>query len=184
LKFETKTLKLFLFLTLQIPNFQINSLPSISNILNNNMKKPLLSILFSATLSILLLSCGKTAVTPLSERIAKAWTASIVKEGGTVVYTKGQTSIRSGYSNFRLNLSSTNSATLTEFDGNTFTGTWALSTDEKTLTLSGLSPQPTGTGGVIAYSISTFEDTKIQMVRTTASQKTGNTINDYTLVNP
>ena len=148
------------------------------------MKKSFLSILFSAALALVLFSCGKTSVTPLSERIAKAWTASIVKEGGTVVYTKGLTSSKPGYSNFRLSLSSTNTATLTEFDGNTFTGTWALSTDEKTLTLSGLSPQPTGTGGVIAYTITTFEDTKIQMVRTTASQKTGNTINDYTLVNP
>ena len=148
------------------------------------MKKPNLSHVVIVALGVLLGACKGSSVTPVSERIAKSWTASIVKENSTVVYTKGLTSTKPGYSNFKLTLSSTNSATLTEFDGNTFTGTWALSSDEKTLTLSGLSPQPTGTGGSIAYNITTFEDTKMQLARTSASQKTGGSINDYTLTNP
>lgn len=129
-------------------------------------------------------ACKKTTVAPVSERIAKAWTANIVKHGSTTVYTKGSTSTIAGYSSFRLNLSSATSVSLTEFDGNTFTGQWEVSADEKTLTLKNLSPQPTGTGGTISYSIVTIEDTKLNLVRTSASQKTGGTINDYALVNP
>ncbi|MFN8353344.1 MAG: hypothetical protein U0Y10_02775 [Spirosomataceae bacterium] len=130
-------------------------------------------------------SCKKDSTPPLSERIAKIWSANIVKEGSTVVYTKGATTnIKAGYVSFKLDLSSQTSAKLTEYDGNSFTGQWALSADEKTLTLSNLNPQPTGTSGTIAFTINEANDTNLKITRTTASAKTGGTINDYQLVNP
>lgn len=134
-------------------------------------------------LSLLFAGC-KPKVSPISERIAKIWTAQTVREGNTLVYTKGATAnIRSGYVNFKLDLSSASSVTLTEFDNNRFTGQWELQNDTK-LILKNLTPQPTGTNGTIEFSLSDFTDSAMKLARTTASIKTGNTINSYELVNP
>jgi hypothetical protein len=131
-----------------------------------------------------LLSCKKDKVAPLSERIAKVWSAQKVTEASTVVYTKGASSnAKPGYSQFRLDLSSATSVRLTEFDGNTFVGQWEVSADEKTLTLKNLNPQPTGTGGMIVYNIVEGSDSSLKLTRTTASAKTGNTLNSYELTN-
>jgi len=129
----------------------------------------------------------KKKVKPVSERIAKAWTAESVKEGTVVVYTRGGSSnTRPGYSDFRLTLttaSGVNTATYKEFDGNTFTGTWALEGSSK-LILSSLTPAPTGSGGTLEFSITSIDDAKLVIKRLTASKKTGDTINEYTLTNP
>lgn len=87
------------------------------------------------------------------------------------------------YNNFRLDLSSKTSATLVDFDGNRFTGTWSVPSDTR-LVLTGLTPQPTGTNGTIEFTISGLTDTEVVLTRTAASQKTGGTINVYTLTNP
>ena len=130
--------------------------------------------------------CGKK-VAPLSEVIGRVWSAQTVKEGSTIVYTKGATTnVRAGYSNFKLDLSSPSKVTYTEFDGNTFTGTWAVSesaTGNK-LTLTGLTPQPTGTTGTIEFTINSYSETEFSLTRTTSSPKTGGTINSYNLVSP
>ncbi|MCU0325709.1 MAG: hypothetical protein MUF45_10715 [Spirosomaceae bacterium] len=128
------------------------------------------------------ISC-KEKVAPVSERIAKNWTASSVKEGTSVVYTKGGTSnVRPGYSSFSLNLAAAPTASLREFDNNSFTGQYEV-TDTK-LTLKSLNPQPTGTGGTIEYTIVSLnnEGTELKLLRTTPSQKTGSNSNEYTLV--
>lgn len=150
------------------------------------MKKLNVFGLFAAlTVIVLMGSCKKDSTPPLSERIAKIWSANIVKEGSTVVYTKGAASNnKPGYSNFKLDLSSQTSAKLIEYDGNTFTGQWSLSSDDKTLTLTNLNPQPTGTGGTISFTINEVTDTSLKITRTSASAKTGGTINDYQLANP
>lgn len=138
-------------------------------------------------LSLMAAGCSKDKVKPLSERIAKAWTAQSVKEGTVVVYTRGGSSnTRPAYSSFRLtltNASGVQTATYTEFDGNTFTGTWALE-GETTLVLSGLTPAPTGSGGSLKFTITSINDTQLVLTRLTASPKTGNTTNEYTLSNP
>ena len=131
-----------------------------------------------------LLSCKKDKVAPLSERIAKVWSAQKVTEASMVVYTKGASSnAKPGYSQFRLDLSSATSVRLTEFDGNTFVGQWGVSSDEKILTIKNLSPQPTGTGGTIIYNITEGSESSLKLTRTTASAKTGNTLNSYELTN-
>lgn len=123
-------------------------------------------------------------VQPVSERIANVWTAQSVDENQTTVYTRGGTSsIRPGYAGFRLDLSQTTSVRYTEFDGTTFTGTWTVPTDTR-LVLSNLNPQPTGTTGTIEFTINTFDNSQLVLVRTTTSQKTGNSTNRYTLSAP
>ncbi|TDB69213.1 hypothetical protein [Arundinibacter roseus] len=128
-------------------------------------------------------SCKKDPP-PLTERIAKAWSAESVREGSTVVFTKGgANNTKPGYSGFKLVLNASGAATLTEVDGTVFTGQWELNGDTR-LILKNLNPIPTGTNGTIEFTISSFEDTMMTLARTTASVKTGGTINQYTLSNP
>jgi hypothetical protein len=135
-------------------------------------------------LTLLAAGCKKKSAEPVSERIAKSWTAESVKEGSVVVYTRGGAgNVRAGYSNFKLSLSSTGSATYTEFDQKTFTGTWALDGDN-TLVLSGLNPAPSGSNGTVRFTITSLDDSKVVLTRVDASPKTGNTINQYTLSTP
>jgi hypothetical protein len=143
------------------------------------MKK--VAILFVSLVSLAVSSC-KEKVVPVSERIKKTWTANIVKEGSATVFTKGAASnTKPGYSSFTLNLLIAPSVTLKEADGNTFTGQYELVGDTK-LVLKNLTPVPTGTGGTIEFTINSVTDTALDITRTTASQKTGGTINNYNLV--
>jgi hypothetical protein len=120
--------------------------------------------------------CGNKTK-PVSELVAKAWSAQTVREASTLVYTKGGTNnIKAGYSNFKLDLSSATNVTYKEFDGNSFTG--------NKLTLSNLNPKPTGTDGTIEFTINSYSDSQLDITRTTSSQKTGGTLNNYALVNP
>jgi hypothetical protein len=127
--------------------------------------------------------CGtKTKAKPLSEVLRAVFYAQQVKHDKTVVYTKGAASNTvSGYSKFRLDISSVSSASFTDFDGNTFSGTYSLS--GSTLTLNGLTPVPTGSGGTITFSVLSFQESPAQVVlsRLGSSVKTGNTTNEYTL---
>ncbi|GAB2764261.1 hypothetical protein GCM10027275_01680 [Rhabdobacter roseus] len=120
----------------------------------------------------------------MSERIAKAWSAESVKEGSTVVFTKGGAgNTKPGYSNFKLTFLAGGNVTYSELDNNTFNGQWELVGDNR-LILKNLTPQPTGTNGTIEFTINSFSDTRMVLTRTTASVKTGGTINEYTLSNP
>jgi hypothetical protein len=152
----------------------------------NHIKKylPILALLITFSLT----NCGKTdtpapaVVVPVSELIKKTWVPQTVQENGTVVYTKGSASnIRAGYTNFQLSLSGSSTATLTEFDGNIFTGTYELQGDTK-LILKNLTPQPSGSGGTIEYSITKSTATNLDLNRTSTSLKTGGSTNGYALV--
>lgn len=138
-------------------------------------------------LALTLLACSKSTSTPtptvisVSEKITKSWTANQVTEGSSVVFSKtGSGNIKAGYSKFKLDLSSKTSATLTEFDGNSFTGTWEVIGD-KTLILKSLNPQPTDTNGTIEYTISEASSTVLKLTRTTTSSKTGGVSVAYVL---
>lgn len=141
----------------------------------------------AVVVGIFLMSGCKPSAKPLSEIIGRVWSAQTVKEGSTTVYTKGGASnAKAGYVNFRLDLSSPTAATYKEFDGNTFTGQWEVqeSAAGNTLTIKSLTPQPTGTSGTIQFTINSASETELVLTRTTASQKTGGTINNYALVSP
>ena len=140
---------------------------------------------FTVGASLLTFGCSSPAkVTPVVERIAKVWTASKVNQNTATVYTKGGAANSvPGYSNFRLDLSSPTTVRYTEVDNSTFTGTWSVPSDNR-LVLTGLSPVPTGTGGIIEFTIGTLNDTQLELTRTSASPKTGGSLNTYTLSNP
>lgn len=150
------------------------------------MKKIHYALLFSLTVLTLLAGCKKADPTPVSDLIKKNWTAKSVTENGTTKYTSGATSNPTpGYSKFSLNLANPPAVTMTTVDGNTFTGTYTLSSDSKTLTLSGLTPQPTGSNGTISFTVgANTSDTELVLTRTSGDPKTGNSINVYTLKNP
>ncbi|AQG82595.1 hypothetical protein [Spirosoma montaniterrae] len=148
------------------------------------MKTNTLFTFLAATLIFgLLTGCRGKKVAPVSERIAKVWTAQKVDENNTTVYTRGAASNVRNYATFRLDLSKPPTVEYTEFDGNKFTGQYSVPSDSR-LVLSSLNPAPTGTNGTIEFTISDLGDNSVKLTRTTASQKTGNTTNIYTLSNP
>jgi hypothetical protein len=134
-------------------------------------------------------SCSKSTPEPtVKEKLQRVWTASSVKWDADQVYAKTGTSSRPGYSQFKLDLSNATAAAMTDFDGNSFSGTWSLSSDDKTLTLSGLSGAngaPTGSGGKIEFSVIGTVSTTAVNLKTVAPQvKATSKIVDLNLVNP
>ncbi len=123
-----------------------------------------------------------TKAKPLSEVLRAVFYAQQVKHDNTIVYTKGAASNTvSGYSKLKLDLSGASAVSFTDFDGNTFNGTYSLSGN--TLTLLGLTPVPTGSGGTLVFNVQSFQESPAQIVlsRSGTSVKTGNTTNEYTL---
>ncbi len=156
------------------------------------MKKLILSLPILFAFVLILSSCGKDAPEPtLTEKLTKTFTVSIAKEGGVEVYNKTKTTnIASGYSNYKLSLSSTKSATLTAKDNTTFTGTWALTNTDQTLSLTGLKTSaganPTGTTGTIEFTIVTIDGTgsAVTLESLQPDIKASNSIVNLQLVNP
>ena len=132
----------------------------------------------------LLTGCKKSPPPPVSELIAKVWTASKVEENNVTFYTRGVANPVRDYSKFRLDLSKPPTVVYTEYDGTSvFTGQYSVPTDTR-LVLSGLNPQPSGTNGTVEFTINSLDENNLKITRTTASVKTGNSINVYTLTNP
>lgn len=125
-------------------------------------------------------SC-KEKIPPLSERIQATWILAEVKEGATLVYSKGaNTNIRAGYANWRLVLSG-QSVVYTEFDNTRFSGQYELQNDTK-LILKNLTPKPSATDGTLEFMISEATDEQMILKSAIASLKTGNSINEYKLI--
>lgn len=158
------------------------------------MRKSFLYLPILFAFMLVITSCGKT-VTPeptATENLTKTWTVSIAKEAGTQVYQKGgTTNTAPGYSGYRLGLAAASVATLTAVDGTTFTGNWALSSDNKTLTLtnlknlSGATPTGSNPAGTIVYNItSTITATTVTLETASPDLKAGSKIVNLQLVNP
>lgn len=127
--------------------------------------------------------CGKPKTPPISERIAKVWSARTVDHNKVTVYTKGAATNVQNYASFKLDLSAPPAVRYTEFDGNTFVGKYTVT--DQSLTLTDLTPAPSGVPtGSIAFNITGISDAELKLARTSSSQKTGGSTNDYTLSNP
>ena len=129
-----------------------------------------------------------TPTVDVATLVKKVWTASSAQWDGVTKYDISSTSnVVQGYSQFKLDLSSASSVTLTEFDGKIFTGTYSVATDGKSLTLNGLTSSagaPTGTGGIITYSIlATPTSTTLSLQQTAAYVKASSAIVKLALVN-
>lgn len=138
--------------------------------------------IFFAILTILS-SCGSAAEPSAKDKLSRVWTASMVTWGSTSVYSSASTSsTQPGYKSFSLTLTSTGAATLTEFDGNSFSGTWALSTDEKTLTITFSGNAPTGlTNNQLSYSIANLTTSSVMLTTTLPMIKASNSAVTLTL---
>lgn len=157
------------------------------------MRKSFLYLPILFAFMLVIISCGKTT-TPeptATENMTKNWSVNIAREGGTQVYQKGGTSTKTSYSSFRLGLAAAGAATLTAIDGTTFTGNWALSTDNKTLTLTnlknsaGVTPTGSNPAGTIVYEVaSAITATTVTLQTLSPDLKAGNTIVNLQLVNP
>jgi hypothetical protein len=159
------------------------------------MKQFLLLLL---TLSVL--ACGgggdpaptPTPPTPtvsVATLVKKVWSVNTAQWDGVTKYDKaGTANVVQGYSQYKLDLSTAGSVTLTEFDGKIFTGTYTVATDGLFLTLNGLTSAegaPTGTGGTITYTIlSTPTATGLSLQQTAAYVKASSAIVKLVLVNP
>ncbi|UFH55465.1 hypothetical protein [Spirosoma sp. KNUC1025] len=148
------------------------------------MRKTSVSVLFSAIVFVgLLAGCKKESTPPVSELIAKVWTASKVEENNVTVYTKGATGNIRDYTKFSLDLSSAPTAKYTDYDGVQSTGKYSLPSDTR-LSITDMNPQLTGTNGTIEFTINSIDANNLKITRTTTSVKTGNTTNVYTLTSP
>ncbi len=146
------------------------------------MKIQALLLLVSAVL-LTAIACKKGESVPFSEKIKKVWTVQTATENGTVVFTKGAGNNSRNYAKYQLDLSKPPAVTLTEVDGNTFVGQYELQKDNR-LILTNLNPQPTGSGGQRAYTLSAVTDNSMELSQSLANLKTGNTLNSYKLSNP
>lgn len=133
---------------------------------------------------VTLTDCQPKPVTPITDLLSKIWMAQTVKENDVLVYTKGANSnVKPGYTNFRLDLSQPGKVILKDIDGRQLVGTWTVSTDNKRLILDNLNPKPTNTGGIIEYYIlPTPDGQSLNLERTAESRKTGNSVNQYSLI--
>jgi hypothetical protein len=130
-----------------------------------------------------------TPTVSVATLVKKVWTVSTAQWDGVTKYDKTSSSnVVQGYSQYKLDLSTAGSVTLTEFDGKIFTGTYTVATDGLSLTLNGLTSAdgaPTGTGGTITYSILvTPTATSLSVQQTTAYVKASSAIVKLALVNP
>jgi hypothetical protein len=130
-----------------------------------------------------------TPTVSVATLVKKVWTVNTAQWDGVTKYDKTSSSnVVQGYSQYKLDLSTAGSVTLTEFDGKIFTGTYTVATDGLSLTLNGLTSAdgaPTGTGGTISYSILvTPTATSLSLQQTTAYVKASSAIVKLALVNP
>jgi hypothetical protein len=132
--------------------------------------------------AVIFLACSKAAdpaPTPVApaptaaELVKKVWSAGVVQWDGTTQFDKSSSAnLVAGYSQFRLDLTSSTAVTLTEFDGKKFTGTYTLSSDAKKLTLSGLTSSegaPSGTNGVLEFTVLTTPTSSSLSIETTGT---------------
>lgn len=144
------------------------------------MNKKIIFSLLSMTSLFFTVSC-KTKVEPITSRIAKVWSASSVKENNVEVYKTGAiTNTKPGYLNYKLDLSTPPNVIIKEVDGGTYVGKYTV-TDTK-ITITGLTPEPTGTSGSLSFTITSFTETELILTADQDYAKTGGKRNIYTLI--
>ncbi|GAB3993384.1 hypothetical protein GCM10028807_28470 [Spirosoma daeguense] len=148
------------------------------------MKISLYSLFF---ILLVIVSCSKPQdPAPSSSSILKgSFKAREVKEGSQTVYKETETAnVIPGYAKFRLRLSTPDmgvfKAQLIEYSGETFDGKWTYDEKSQTLSLTNLSPKPAA--GDLIYAVERVESGLVVLRSKTANPKTGQTINEYTLI--
>ncbi|OJJ22080.1 hypothetical protein BKI52_08555 [marine bacterium AO1-C] len=117
--------------------------------------KALYSLVLALGVIVALQACKKNDNTPTpgditNQNLLKAWKVSQVLEGSL--------DVTSAFSQYRLTLEETNGSktfTLVKRDGTSLTGSWDISTDETTITL-------TATGNTITLSSVSISDSELK----------------------
>jgi hypothetical protein len=138
--------------------------------------------LIIVAIALVVFSCSKSgdpapnpvAPTPTAaELVKKVWSAGVLQWDGTTQFDKSSSAnLVAGNRQYRLDLTCNTAVTLTEFDGKKFTGTYALSSDAKKLTLSGLTSTegaPSGTNGVLEFTVLATPSATSLSLETTAT---------------
>ncbi|TAE36031.1 MAG: hypothetical protein EAZ70_11535 [Runella slithyformis] len=131
-------------------------------------------------------SCAKRKTDPtLSDLLNGTFKAKEVKEATLVVFREGAASnIIPGYSKYRITFLVTSSGRrnvkLTEYSGEVFEGTWSFDEANKLLTFNNLSPRPAA--GNLAFNVDKLEKGTLILSNTKPNPKTGETLNQYSLV--
>ena len=128
--------------------------------------KKIIGLLSIVVLMVSIFVGCKEKIVPFSERVAKVWNARIVLENTAVVYSSGGTgNLKPGYSSYKLNLASPPNATITEVDGQTYSGTYTVEGENKII-LTGITPEPTGTGGTLEFTVNSLSSDNTQLIVT------------------
>jgi hypothetical protein len=133
-------------------------------------------------------SCRKDDTSPSpgpTSLLLGSFKAKEVKEASQTVYAdKSTTNIIPGYAKYRLRFSMPSlgvySVKLVEYSGETFEGTWQYDPIRSILSLSNLNPRPASSD--IVFTVEKLETGLLVLRNTTPSPKTGETINEYTLI--
>ena len=137
-----------------------------------------ISVLFIFAIS----ACDKNKLPSVEERISKIYTVDKVTHDGIIVFVRnGTDNLFPGYSSFRLDMSIRPTVNLREYTSQNFKGTFTAT--DNTLTLTGLTPEPTNSGGTLTYTINSISDDgkMLQLTATSKNPKTSNTINVFNL---
>ncbi len=141
-----------------------------------------ISVFFVLALLVFASCEKKNSVPAVSERIKQSYKAQKVTHDGIEVYTLGGSlNLVPEYSTFLLDLRTASTVSYKDITPETFSGSYSVT--DNSLTLSGLTPVPTGANGQIEFDITSLSDDGKDLVLTRRSQnpKTGSTINVYTL---
>ncbi len=141
-----------------------------------------------------LLGCKKDDVSVQMERVWVVKEAVHIPQGGggrTKVYERGQTGNLFNYDAFLLDLRNRDALLFTDIaqggDRFDFVGKWRVDQNIR-LVLFDLNPEPTCSEGVdcakegIQFFIDKVSDNELKINRLYVSDKTGNTVNEYTLM--
>lgn len=146
--------------------------------------KPFIKVII--LLLVIAQACGKRNVSPTKNSFFNGtFKAKEVKEGNTIVYKEGTTNnIIPGYKNYRITFSVLTSGRrnvkLTEYSGEVFEGTWNYDEATNILSFTNLLPRPAA--GTFAFVVDTAEEGLIVLTNSSPNPKTGDTINQYTLI--
>ena len=133
-------------------------------------------------------SCKRTTEPAIAgtnaDLFSGTYKAKEVKEGNTVVFRNdGTTNIIPGYSRYRIAFSESAGkkiGRITEYTGEAFEGVYSYDDFGKLLTFSNLIPSPQA--GNYVFQVTKAEKGELVLNNTMANPKTGNTMNQYTLI--
>jgi len=117
---------------------------------------------------------------PANELIQRTWSAKEVLESANKVFDLpyDATTDTRDYRSFTLAFTATD-VTITELDGYSYTGKWALTNNNNNLVISQLVDAPTGVGSTVEYVNVKVASNELRLTRSGNNPKTGQSNTEY-----